>query len=357
MAKPLVTHVLWTLERGGAERLVFDLASRLPEAGFDVEVLAAGGGGAMEDQFRAAGIRLSVNLETGSRFKAVKFLRDSIKRRRPAIWHTHLTPVWGGTAAKTSFVSPWIATAHGFEPGLSLSARLARRTAYRAADHVVCVSEAVRQAIHRQYGVSPAKTSVIAPGIDFARFSGRGTRLAGDVPEIVTLGRLAPEKGLDTLFFALADLLRPWHLTVVGDGPERGSLMRLAEMLGILPRITFVGAVSEPAIYLKTADLFCLPSLHEGQGMALLEAAGAHVPVVASDLPAIREAFDEETAVFAAPNDAGSWRVAIERALNRYPDSLARADAAEKRVLARYSVEAMVSKHAALYRRFLRAPL
>ncbi|HVM90797.1 MAG TPA: glycosyltransferase, partial [Verrucomicrobiae bacterium] len=182
MAKPLVTHVLWTLERGGAERMVFDLARRLPESGFDIEVLAAGGGGAMEEEFRAAGVRLSVNLEPDSRLKAVRFLRESIKRRRPAIWHTHLTPVWGGAAAKTSFVSPWIATAHGFEPDLPLSARLARRAAYRGADHVVCVSEAVRHAIHKRYGVSPSKTSVIPPGIDFARFSGRGSRMAGDVP-------------------------------------------------------------------------------------------------------------------------------------------------------------------------------
>src|SRR5262249_7253934 len=125
MAKPLVTHVLWTLGRGGAERMVLDLAKHLPDAGFDVEVLAAGGGGDMLADFEAADIRVNVNKDLDSRMGAVTFLREAIRRRRPAIWHTHLTPVWAGVAAKTSFVSPWITTAHGFEPGLSFSARLA----------------------------------------------------------------------------------------------------------------------------------------------------------------------------------------------------------------------------------------
>jgi glycosyltransferase involved in cell wall biosynthesis len=354
MAKPLVTHVLWTLGRGGAERMVLDLARRLPEAGFDVEVLAAGGGGDMLADFHEADIRIQVNPNTDSRLGSVTFLRDAIRRRRPAIWHTHLTPVWAGVAAKTSFVSPWILTAHGFEPGLSFSAKFARRAAYRGANHVVCVSEAVRHSVHRRYGVSPSKTSVIHPGIDLERFSARGSHLAGDIPHLLFVGRLAPEKGLETLFHALSELLRPWRLTVVGDGPDRAALLRLAEMLGILPRVRFVGAVEDPSTFLREADLFCLPSHHEGQGMALLEAALSRVPAIASDLPAVREAFGEDGVLLVPAKDVDAWRQAIERALNRYPEALVRAEAAERDVRDHYSLEEMVDKHAQLYRRFLR---
>jgi glycosyltransferase involved in cell wall biosynthesis len=355
MAKPLVTHVLWTLERGGAERMVLDLAKHLPDAGFDVEVLAAGGGGDMLADFEAANIRVSVNDQLDSRMGAVTFLREAIKRRRPAIWHTHLTPVWAGVAAKTTFVSPWITTAHGFEDGLSLAARLSRRAAYRSANYVVCVSEAVRHAIHRQYGVSAGKTSVIAPGIDLDRFPARAARLAGDIPQLVTVGRLSSEKGLDTLLHALSELLRPWHLTMVGDGPEEAALHRLAETLGILPRIKFVGAVADPSPYLRAADVFCMPSKHEGQGMALLEAAVSRVPVIASDLPAFREAFGDQGITLVTHPDAEAWRNAIERTLNRYQEALTRCDAAANIVRDRYSLEQMVSKHAQLYRRFLKA--
>jgi len=311
----------------------------------------------MQLDFEAANIRLTVNTDLQTRLGAVKFLRDAIRKRRPAIWHTHLTPVWAGVAAKTTFVSPWITTAHGFEPGLSLPQRLSRRAAYRGASHVVCVSEAVRHALHRQYGVAPAKTSVIPPGIDLDRFPPRESHMAGDVPKLVSVGRLSSEKGLDTLFHALSELLRPWHLTVVGDGPEKAALHRLAEMLGILPRIKFVGAVADPSPYLRAADLFCMPSHHEGQGMALLEAAASHVPAIASDLPAMREAFGEQGVTFVTHQDAEAWRNAIERTLNRYPEALKRAEAAAEIVEKRYSLDNMVAKHAQLYRRFFKASL
>ncbi|MEI7511835.1 MAG: glycosyltransferase [Candidatus Uhrbacteria bacterium] len=357
MAKPLVTHVLWTLGRGGAERMVLDLVKHLPEAGFDAEVLAAGGAGDLLAEYEAAGVRVIVNTKPHSRVNAVSFLRGAIRKRRPAIWHTHLTPVWGGLAAKTTFVSPWIATAHGIEPDLSLSARLARRAAYRSANHVVCVSDSVRQAIHHLYKVPATQTSVISPGIDLDRFPARGTQLASDIPKLVTVSRLSPEKGLDTLLRALSELLRPWHLTIVGDGPERIALHRLAEMLGILPRVKFVGAVSDPSPYLRAADVFCMPSHHEGQGMALLEAAASYVPCIASDLPALREAFGDDGVVFVPSKDVHAWRLGIERVLNRYPEALLRGDIAAKVVQERYSLEGMVAKHAQLYRRFLRAPL
>lgn len=354
MAKPLVTHVLWTLERGGAERLVFDLARRLPELGFDVEVLAAGGGGEMFDQYRSVGIRLYVNPNPGGRREAVSFLREQIKRRKPAIWHTHLTPVWAGIASRSSFIRPWIATAHGFETGLPLVARLARRAAYRSADHVVCVSEAVRASIRKQYGLSATKTSVIPPGIDPERFPPREPRLAGDVPELVTVSRLSEEKGLETLLHALSDILRPWRLTVVGDGPEATALKRLAQSLGILPRVRFVGSVADPSPYLRNADFFCLPSKNEGQGIALLEAAMSRVPAIASDLPAVREAFGAEGVQLVSTHDAAAWHAAIERALSRPAEGLSRAGRAESMVRLRYTIDQVASEHAELYRRFMK---
>ncbi len=356
MAKPLVTHVLWTLGRGGAERMVFDLARSLPEAGFEAQVLAAGGDGPMAEEFREAGIPLLINPDGGkvSGRSAVRFLRIALRDRRPSLFHSHLTPVWAGVAARTAFMRPWIATAHGFEPGLPLAARIGRRLAYRSADHVVCVSEAVRRALLRMYGFSPGHSSVISPGVDLKRFTPREAHLAGDVPTLVTVGRLAPEKGLDVLFRALSEVSRPWKLIVVGGGPEYARLQHLAESLGLLPRIRFMGPVSDPAPFLHEADLFCFPSHHEGQGMALLEAAAARVPSVSSDLPALREAFGPDAMSYAKPGDVTGWKLAIEQALSRYPEALDRAGKAEAIVEKRYSLEVMLAKHVELYKSLLR---
>lgn len=353
MAKPLVTHVLWTLGRGGAERMVFDLARLLPEHGFYVRVLAAGGGGEMEKDFREARIPLTVNPKAGSHRAALSFLRDDIARHKPTIWHTHLEQIWSGLAARSSLHRPWVATAHGMEEAVSWPMRLARAQAYRRADHVVCVSETVRETLRAFHGLRAGHSSVIPPGIDTTRFTPRAPRLTGDVPELLTVSRLVPVKGLDVLLEALSGVLRPWRLTIVGDGPELPVLKRLAEMHGLLPRVRFAGAVSDPSSYYQRADLFCFPSRSEGQGIALLEAAAARVPALSSDLPAVREAFGSDAVAYAPPGDVEAWRVAIERALSRYPEALARADRAQAVVSSRYTLDAMTRAYAALYRSLL----
>lgn len=354
MAKPLVTHVLWTLGRGGAERMVLDVACLLPEYGFNVRVLAAGGGGEMEADFRDAGVPVIVNPRPGSHRAAFSFLRRDVSVHRPDIMHTHLEQIWSGLAARSAFVRPWVATAHGLEEAMSRPMRFARSFAFRRADYVVCVSETVRARLSASGAVRPGHSSVISPGIDLGRFQPRVPRLAGDVPQLITVSRLAPEKGLDVLFEALAGVTRPWQLTVVGGGPEYARLQHLAESLGLLPRIRFMGPVSDPAPFLRDADLFCFPSHHEGQGMALLEAAAARVPSVSSDLPALREAFGPDAMSYAKPGDVTGWKLAIEQALSRYPEALDRAGKAEAIVEKRYSLEVMLAKHVELYKNLLR---
>jgi glycosyltransferase involved in cell wall biosynthesis len=255
-------------------------------------------------------------------------------------------------AARSLRLRPWIATVHGFEADLPWPVRAVRGFAYRSADHVVCVSDAVRASVTDTLG--SRDVSVIPPGIDLSRFTPREPHLTGDVPELLTVSRLVPEKGLDILFEALSGVLRPWRLTVVGSGPELPALRRQAELLGLLPRIRFVGAVSDPGSYYRRADLFCFPSRSEGQGMALLEAAACRLPAVSSDLPAVREAFDEDAVAFAPVGNVDAWRSAIERALARYQDALSRAERASRIVRERYSLEVMVGAHATLYRTMLK---
>ena len=99
-------------------------------------------------------------------------------------------------------------------------------------------------------------------------------------------------KGLATLLDAVAQMssnsMRPC-LLLVGDGPERSALESQAERLGISERVRFVGFVDDPGHFFNCMDLFVLPSLHEGVPLALLEAMGAGIPVVASAVGGIPE--------------------------------------------------------------------
>ncbi|PIP60777.1 hypothetical protein COX00_01340 [Candidatus Uhrbacteria bacterium CG22_combo_CG10-13_8_21_14_all_47_17] len=356
MDKLCITQILWTLGRGGAERMVLDLSRYLKQADHDVELLAAGGG-LMHADFKNESIPVAYaaeHIEQASRRDVYDFFWRSLIERRPDIVHTHLGgDIWGGLAAKKLGLHPWIITAHSHEPGLPFLQRIGRFFAYQFADHVVCVSDGVQTAIQKTYKVSSKKMSVIRIGIDAEQFSPRPAHLAGDVPKIISVGRLVPEKGHATLLRALAKVELPWTLELVGDGPEKMALVSLAETLGILPRIHFSGITNDVAAKLKEADLFCLPSRHEGQGLALHEAAVACVPAIASDLASLREVFDAETMLFATVEDVDAWTQAIYSSLTNYGEALRRAEQAQALIKKTFRFDRMGEAYLLLYKKLL----
>src|SRR5439155_15667771 len=140
---------------------------------------------------------------------------------------------------------------------------------------------------------------------------------------VLTVGRLLALKGFALALEAVA-LRRaagsPVHLTLVGDGPERERLERLASDLGIDGDVTFAGAVPSDRIhaYYAAADVFCLSSLAEGIPIVLMEAMATGLPVVATRVAGIPELVrDGESGLLVAP---GRGDVLAE-ALRRLADS------------------------------------
>lgn len=103
-------------------------------------------------------------------------------------------------------------------------------------------------------------------------------------PHIIAIGRMMPQKRLDLLLRAFA-LIGDGaaRLTILGDGPLRLDLERLAARLNIADRVDMPGFVDDVAPWLRTADLFALSSDYEGLPAALLEALACNVPVVTTD--------------------------------------------------------------------------
>lgn len=356
MAKTLrITQVLWSLGRGGAERMVFDLSSYLASKGHAVRLLAAESG-PMEADFKTRSIPLEIApaMHGGTLRPALRqFFADEFEKHPCDILHTHLGgDIWAGWASRKRRI-PWVMTAHSHEPDVPFMQKVGRAWAYRKADAVTCVSEGVRQAIAKKYAIRDSRMQVVRIGIDMARFASRGSHLASDIPRIVSVGRLVPEKGHATLLRAMAKIDMPWRLELVGTGPEYVALHRLAQSLGILPRVHFTGLVADPAPILARADVFCLPSFHEGQGLALFEAVASGVPAVASDLQSIRETFDEQSIAYAVAGDVDSWSETIRRTLVRYGDALARAERAKGIVEKDFSLESMGRAYEKVYRSLL----
>ena len=129
---------------------------------------------------------------------------------------------------------------------------------------------------------------VVSLGIDLPNFAPATRKELGlhrDVVYLATVGRLVHRKDHETLLRALAQLNDPKvHLLVIGDGPLHDPLGQLASQLNIAKQVQFCGFVPEQMKFqlLSNADLFSLTSLHEGFGLAYLEAMHCGLPIVAT---------------------------------------------------------------------------
>ena len=165
----------------------------------------------------------------------------------------------------------------------------------RLSDATICVSDAVRTRLVREYGYPEGKTVTIRNGVDFKRFHSRG-EFDGDVlrttlridPQqrvILCVARLSPVKRIDVLLDALATLNNcqvAWKCLIVGSGPLETELRSRSDALGLSGSVVFVGHVRDVRPYLNIADLFVLPSEKEGLPLALLEAMASGIACIAT---------------------------------------------------------------------------
>ncbi len=179
---------------------------------------------------------------------------------------------------------------------LGIQARWERRNAERA-DRVVVTSRHSAGVVRREYGVQASKISVVPELIDLEAWDMRFAqtlRRQSDGPVVLSAAHLYPRKRVQDLLLAVDRLRRKipgLQVRVVGEGPEKGRLLRLRSELSLTDTVLFLGEVSWNRLaeeYLS-ADCFCLPSVQEGFGIVFLEAMAARLPVVACRAAAVPE--------------------------------------------------------------------
>lgn len=177
-----------------------------------------------------------------------------------------------------------------------------RFAARRWTDVVLCVSAAERRRAE-QAGLR-ARFATVPNGIDLEhhrpagddeRRTARARLGLGDVPLVLTLGRLSEQKGQDVLLSAWPAVLErvpDAELLLVGDGPTKSTLQARGT-----PRVRFAGARSDPADWLAAADVVALPSRWEGLSLVMLEAMASARSVVSSDVAGARESLEGAGAI------------------------------------------------------------
>jgi glycosyltransferase involved in cell wall biosynthesis len=194
---------------------------------------------------------------------------------------------------------PFVVTLHGSDVALAHKAPVLARPALRRASTVICVSRALAAEAD---GLGARRVEVIPNGVEIP--SGVGAE--ADPPELLYVGRLAPEKGIEELAAATHGL----NLVVCGDGPLRD---RLPGALG------FVEDAERDRRYARAAVVVC-PSRREGFGLACAEAMAHGKPVVASAVGGLLDlVVDGETGLLVPPGDPVALRAALERLLADAP--------------------------------------
>ena len=134
---------------------------------------------------------------------------------------------------------------------------------------------------------------------------------------MITVARLVPQKDFPTLFRALASLDLPWVLDVVGDGPQKESLIALAHSLGLLGKVHFRGSRTDVAEMLTRAHVFVLATKQEGLPLTILEAMRSGLPVVASRVGGVPEAVVHEvTGLLTTPQNPDELNSSLRRLLS-----------------------------------------
>jgi len=387
-----VTRILFLITkfgRGGAERALYELVSRIDGVRFAPQVAALGGEEYYSARYRALGLPVhhlglasargagpvgaSLGLARGVPRLARLLRRERIQVLQTFLFHANMAGRFAAALARTPVSLGAVRTAeprrwHTLLDGVT----------FGLTDGEVCVSEAVRRFQASRAGLDERRLPVIPNGVDPAAFPvaaapfgrGGGQSLAArararaqlglppEAPVFCFVGRLAPAKSLPDLidaFSRLAGADDKALLVIAGDGPLAAQVRSMVRRLNLSGRVRLTGWLDDPRRLYTASDCFVLASRVEGMPGVVLEAMASGLPVVSTDAPGCAETVVEGQSGFLVPR--GDWAALAMRMtmLIHEPD---RAAEMGRRGRARafdvFNVERAVRAYEALYEGLLR---
>jgi glycosyltransferase involved in cell wall biosynthesis len=300
-AKQRVAIFTANMDGGGAERAMLKLAGGIADQGYDVDLVLSRAEGHYLDEVPDS-VRI-VDLHARRVISSIPGLVRYLRRERPnamltSMNYVNIVGIWARTLARVDtrlIVNEQNAlsleAAHSPRRRHRLMPRLIKRF-YPWADGVTSVARGTADDLVSTAGVSPNLIEVVHNPIVTTELRalvaeplGHPWFGPGQVPVVLGVGRLAPQKDFGTLIRAFARVIvrRPCRLMILGDGPERASLEALVAERGLTGSVDLPGWISNPYPYMAHAGVFVLSSRWEGLPSVLIEALFCEVPVVATD--------------------------------------------------------------------------
>lgn len=355
-----ILHIDPERDWGGGEAQVVGLLAYLIARGHDNQLLVHPQGqlAARSQSLKVSSIPMVVRNDLDLR--GIPMLRSRIRREKYDIVHFH--------TKRAHALSLWLPRGEGC-PKYVVTRRMdypEKRNWYtgrlynRRVDGVVAISQPIMQSLI-DAGVEEKRIRLIHSGIDAHRFKAIGDRSIGreGEPVIGCLAVLEERKGHRYLLRA-ASILKARGLRVMlhlgGEGTLRGELEREVDNLGLREMVKFCGFVADPAAFLADVDLFVLPSLYEGLGVAVLEAMASGKAVVASRVGGLAESIlDGQTGLLVPPRAPEALADAITRVVREPSLGRELGRKGRARVLEQFTLEQMAVKNENFYYELLGA--
>jgi len=354
------------LDVGGAEKALVRLATRLDRSRWTPSVACLQPEGSLAETLRKSDVDVfSLDIRSWRDVtQALLRWRRELQKKNPAILQTFLfhANVLGRVAA-------WITRVPVVVSGVRVAERrdkghlLADRLTHRMANAHVCVSQATAQFQIAAAGVPESRVEVIPNGIaaenptsdsiDVDEASQWGAKSAAN---LVFVGRLDHQKGIDLLLDALAQLpagKRP-SVALVGAGPDREALEAQTKRLELEELVRFIGWQAIPSAWMAAADALVLPSRWEGMPNVVLEAMSVGKPVIAANVEGVADLVDDGvTGWIAEANNPASLASAISRFLTDRHRWTEMGASARRKASEEFSMEQVVERYERLWLQLL----
>jgi len=363
-----VAFVTTNLGIGGAERLLFEIITRMDRSRFEPIVVCLKQRMSLGSKLAESGLRVYSDLSNGRcDWRVVARLIEIFRRERAGVVCTVGTggdrSFWGRIAARWAGVPVVISCPHSmgvpdrFEPSNRLLSGIT--------DAFIGVAHRQKSYLVQSEGFAAGKIHVIHNGVDLDRFTPavadpklrERLGIPADAPLAGLVAYLRPEKDIETLLRAASivrDKLPRTHFVIVGDGPERRKLESLTDALKLRSVVHFAGLCQDVRDWVRSLDVLLLTSICEAFPLSLLEAMACGKPVIATRVGAIPEMIVHgETGFLVRPSDPADVADAIIRLLGDPAGARAMGRHAREHVAAHFSLDSMVRGYEQLFTRLL----
>jgi len=376
-SRPLkVVYVIDDLGLGGAQRQLVLLVTALPRTRFDIEVISLSADkAAYASAIREAGIPLTMIPHAGA-WSWRTFFRvwSRMRRVRPDIVHTWLftADLYGRLSAWLARVPVIMSAVRSVEPWKAKHYVAVDRLLRHVTDAFTVNARAIGDVLTARERINPKKLRVIYNGVDLEKFTLNGREEGGrkkeekpglpsslfflsssQSPLVGIIGRLGPEKDQATFVRAAALVLQQVpaaRFLIVGNGPLKGELRRLARRLGVGAQVHFLEGQSDIAPVFAALDLVVISSRYEGCCNVILEGMAMGKPVIATAVGGNPElVVPGHTGLLVPAQDSHAMANAIVRLVRSPHEARAMGLAGRQRIEEQFSLRRMIEEHEQLY--------